>query len=223
MTNRKDKPEQGKVYALTGRSDQPSIARGDSWKKSLVTKKRKEQDAKKEELLPEVDVDPRMVIAKKKRAMELAKRKAIAARLTQSKQGQETQAAAVAGRQGVRKQQATKFSQKRWKEEAENIVNDVADQITADFDPRTHKVPRPAGMSKKQFDYKYKPTKVRKPKKDTGMKTPETQAALKYLQGKGPSPYGPGGKYEPKKEAKSVPGEAGQACERARRRSLWKD
>ena len=43
----KDKPEQGKVYALTGRSDQPSIARGDSWKKSVVTKKRKEQDAKK--------------------------------------------------------------------------------------------------------------------------------------------------------------------------------
>ena len=43
----KDKPEQGKLYALTGRSDQPSIARGDSWKKSVVTKKRKEQDAKK--------------------------------------------------------------------------------------------------------------------------------------------------------------------------------
>ena len=59
-------------------------------------------------------------------------------------------------------------------------------------------------MSKKQFDYKYKATKVgkpvRKPKKSTGMKTPETQAALKYLKGKGPSPYGPGGKYEPKKE-----------------------
>ena len=47
MTDRKNKPEQGKVYALTGRSDQPSIARGDSWKKSVVTKKRKEQDAKK--------------------------------------------------------------------------------------------------------------------------------------------------------------------------------
>ena len=44
----KGKPEQGKLYALTGRSDQPSIARGDSWKKSVVTKKRKEQDAKKE-------------------------------------------------------------------------------------------------------------------------------------------------------------------------------
>ena len=43
----KGKPEQGKLYALTGRSDQPSIARGDSWKKSVVTKKRKEQDAKK--------------------------------------------------------------------------------------------------------------------------------------------------------------------------------
>ena len=42
-----DKPESGKIYALTGRSDQPSIARGDSWKKSVVTKKRKEQDAKK--------------------------------------------------------------------------------------------------------------------------------------------------------------------------------
>ena len=159
------------------------------------------RDAKKfEELLPEVDVDPRMAIAAKRRAMELAKRKAIAARLAQSRQGKETQAAAVAGRQGVRKQQATKFSQKRWKEEAENIVDTVAAHLTSDFDPRTHKVPRPAGMSKKQFDYKYKPTKVRKPKKDTGMKTPETQAALKYLQGKGPSPYGPGGKYEPKKE-----------------------
>ena len=199
MTDRKDKPEQGKVYALTGRSDQPSIARGDSWKKSVVTKKRLKQDTKKEELLPEVD-DPRMAIAAKKRAMELAKRKAITARLAQSRQSKETQAAAVAGRQGVRKQQATKFSQKRWKEEAESIVDAVASQLTSDFDPRTHKVPRPAGMSKKQFDYKYKPTKVRKPKKDTGMKTPETQAALKYLQGKGPSPYGPGGKYEPKKE-----------------------
>jgi len=44
-----DKPEQGKVYALTGKSNEPSIARGDSWKKSVVTKKRKEQDAKKEE------------------------------------------------------------------------------------------------------------------------------------------------------------------------------
>ena len=52
MTDRKDKPEQGKVYALTGRSDQPSIARGDSWKKSVVTKKRLKQDTKKEELLP---------------------------------------------------------------------------------------------------------------------------------------------------------------------------
>ena len=193
----KDKPEHGKVYALTGKSDQPSIARGDSWKKSIVTKKRKEQDAKKED----VSVDPRMAIAAKRRAMELSKRKAIAARLAQSKQGKETQAAAVAGRQGIKKQQATKHSQKRWKEEAENIVDAVASQLTDDFDPRTHKVPRPAGMSKKQFDYKYKPTKVRKPKKDTGMKTPETQAALKYLKGKGPSPYGPGGKYEPKKEA----------------------
>ena len=152
MTNRKDKPEPGKTYALTGRSDQPSIARGDSWKKSVVTKKRKEQDAKREELLPELDVDPRVIIAKKKRAMELAKRKSISDRLAQSKQGHETQAAAVAGRQGVRKQQATKHSQKRWKEEAENIVDAVAAQITADFDPRTHKVPRPAGMSKKQFD-----------------------------------------------------------------------
>jgi len=160
------------------------------------------RDAKKfEELLPEVDVDPRLVIAKKRREMELAKRKSVAARLAQSKQGQETQAAAVAGRVGIRKAQATKHSQKRWREEAENIVDTVAAQITADFDPRTHKVPRPAGMSKAQFDYKYKPQKVRKPKKDTGMKTPETQAALKYLQGKGPSPYGPGGKYEPKKEA----------------------
>ena len=63
-------------------------------------------------------------------------------------------------------------------------------------------------MSKKQFDYKYKATKVgkpvRTPKKSTGMKTPETQAALKYLKGKGPSPYGPGGKYEPKKEGVEI-------------------
>ena len=48
--DKKDKPEPGKVYALTGRSDQPSIARGDKWKASEVTKKRKEQDAKKESL-----------------------------------------------------------------------------------------------------------------------------------------------------------------------------
>jgi len=34
-----DKPEQGKVYALTGKSSEPSIARGDSWKKSVVKKK----------------------------------------------------------------------------------------------------------------------------------------------------------------------------------------
>ena len=34
-----DKPEQGKVYALTGKSNEPSIARGDSWKKSVVKKK----------------------------------------------------------------------------------------------------------------------------------------------------------------------------------------
>ena len=50
--DKKDKPEPGKVYALTGRSDQPSIARGDKWKASEVTKKRKEQDAKKESLAP---------------------------------------------------------------------------------------------------------------------------------------------------------------------------
>ena len=43
----KDKPEQGKVYALTGKSDQPSIARGDSWKKSEVKKKEK---SKKEDM-----------------------------------------------------------------------------------------------------------------------------------------------------------------------------
>jgi len=36
-----DKPEQGKVYALTGKSSEPSIARGDSWKKSEVKKKEK--------------------------------------------------------------------------------------------------------------------------------------------------------------------------------------
>ena len=107
----KDKPEHGKVYALTGKSDQPSIARGDSWKKSVVTKKRKEQDAKKE------DIDPRLVIAKKKRAADLAKRQAVAARIAQSRQGKEQETAAVAGRKGIRKQQATKHSQKRWKEE----------------------------------------------------------------------------------------------------------
>jgi len=33
-----DKPEQGKVYALTGKSGTASIARGDSWKKSVVKK-----------------------------------------------------------------------------------------------------------------------------------------------------------------------------------------
>ena len=36
-----DKPEQGKVYALTGKSSDASIARGDSWKKSEVKKKEK--------------------------------------------------------------------------------------------------------------------------------------------------------------------------------------
>ena len=35
---KKDKPEQGKVYALTGKSSDASIARGDSWKKSEVKK-----------------------------------------------------------------------------------------------------------------------------------------------------------------------------------------
>ena len=63
MTDRKNKPEQGKVYALTGRSDQPSIARGDSWAKSIVTKQRKKQDAKKEE----VEIDELTVDQKKKR------------------------------------------------------------------------------------------------------------------------------------------------------------
>ena len=38
-TAESDKPEQGKVYALTGKSNEPSIARGDSWKKSVVKKK----------------------------------------------------------------------------------------------------------------------------------------------------------------------------------------
>ena len=141
------------------------------------------RDAKKfEETLSELDVDPRMVIAKKRRDMELKKRKAISARLAQSKQGKETQAAAVAGRQGIRKQQATKHSQKRWREEAENIVNDVADQLTSGFDPFSHKVPRkPSRMSQKDYDYKYKATKVgkpvRNPKKNTGMKTPDTSSS----------------------------------------------
>lgn len=37
-TAESDKPEQGKVYALTGKSNEPSIARGDSWKKSVMKK-----------------------------------------------------------------------------------------------------------------------------------------------------------------------------------------
>jgi hypothetical protein len=37
-----DKPEQGKVYALTGKSGTASIARGDSWKKSEVKTKTKQ-------------------------------------------------------------------------------------------------------------------------------------------------------------------------------------
>ena len=40
----KGKPEQGKTYALTGKSDEPSIARGDTWKKSEVKKKNIEYD-----------------------------------------------------------------------------------------------------------------------------------------------------------------------------------
>ena len=35
---KKDKPEQGKVYALTGKSSDASIARGDSWRDSEVKK-----------------------------------------------------------------------------------------------------------------------------------------------------------------------------------------
>ena len=35
---KKDKPEQGKVYALTGKSSTANIARGDSWKDSEVKK-----------------------------------------------------------------------------------------------------------------------------------------------------------------------------------------
>jgi len=67
MTNRKNKPEQGKVYALTGRSDQPSIARGDSWKKSVVTKKRKEQDAKKEDYVSDFGNKLRQAIEEAKK------------------------------------------------------------------------------------------------------------------------------------------------------------
>ena len=40
-TAESDKPEQGKVYALTGKSSDASIARGDSWKKSEVKPKTK--------------------------------------------------------------------------------------------------------------------------------------------------------------------------------------
>ena len=200
MTDRKDKPEQGKVYALTGRSDQPSIARGDSWKKSLVTKKRKEQDAKKEDVSEGPLQDRRQAQSKKRQAMDALRRKQVQQKQLASRAAKEKEKSDIESRRDFRTAQASKHAQKNWRAEATDIVDAVANQITADFDPRTHKVPRPAGMSKKQFDYKYKPTKVRKPKKDTGMKTPETQAALKYLKGKGPSPYGPGGKYEPKKE-----------------------
>ena len=43
-TAESDKPEQGKVYALTGKSGDASIARGDSWKKSEVKKKQNLRD-----------------------------------------------------------------------------------------------------------------------------------------------------------------------------------
>ena len=33
---KKDKPENGKVYRLTGAPDVPSIARGDKWRESVV-------------------------------------------------------------------------------------------------------------------------------------------------------------------------------------------
>jgi hypothetical protein len=33
---KKDKPENGKVYRLTGGPDEPSIARGDKWSESVV-------------------------------------------------------------------------------------------------------------------------------------------------------------------------------------------
>ena len=68
MTNRNNKPEQGKVYALTGRSDQPSIARGDSWRKSVVTNKRLKQDAKKKEKIP---VHPDPTLTKQRRGEEV--------------------------------------------------------------------------------------------------------------------------------------------------------
>ena len=54
-----DKPEQGKVYALTGKSSDASIARGDSWKKS---EKKKERDA----LIKAVAKSPKQQALKKK-------------------------------------------------------------------------------------------------------------------------------------------------------------
>ena len=200
VSEEKDKPDPGKIYALTGRSDQPSIARGDSWKKSLVTKKRKEQDAKKEDVSEGPLQDRRQAQSKKRQAMDALRRKQVQQKQLASRAAKEKEKSDIESRRDIRTAQASKHAQKNWRAEATDIVDAVAAEISAGFDPRTHKVPRPAGMSKKQFDYKYKPQKVRKPKKDTGMKTPETQAALKYLKGKGLSPYGPGGKYEPKKE-----------------------
>ena len=40
--NNEDKPEAGKIYRLTGKGDQPSIANGNTWKESVV----KEEDQK---------------------------------------------------------------------------------------------------------------------------------------------------------------------------------
>jgi len=37
MALKTKKPEDGKVYALTGTADTPSIARGDTWEESEVT------------------------------------------------------------------------------------------------------------------------------------------------------------------------------------------
>jgi hypothetical protein len=63
-TAESDKPEQGKVYALTGKSGDASIARGDSWKKSVM--KKPASGVKKHEWKPKKeDVNTSMVDAVK--------------------------------------------------------------------------------------------------------------------------------------------------------------
>ena len=210
MTNKKPIPkaqvrktEHG--YQVYAAGPKGHIAQGQPHK----DKKSAQKDAKHFEEVEDVTEGPlqdrRQAQARKRKTMDALRRKQVAQKQLASRAAKDKEKSDIVSRRGIRAAQASKYAQKNWRqEEAESIVDAVASQLTAGFDPFSHKVPRPAGMSKKQFDYKYKATKVgkpvRKPKKSTGMKTPETQAALKYLKGKGPSPYGPGGKYEPKGE-----------------------